>query len=122
MQHALSKLDKHDSIVNLIFVNHCDYLVYPIDYLDESGATVVRVDLDGYARLNKTFSLPTRVRILNYLNGEVTDSLKLSLKRDGIRQKQFSERQRAKMFTRPEPKGYDQVIPVTNADHFQENQ
>lgn len=114
---VLSEVDASDSIVKQISVNPCDYLVYKIVYLDEFGVPRVMVDLDGYVKLTKTFSLPTRVRITNYLGGEVTDRLRLSLTRDGMQEKTFSERLRAKIFIRPKPRGYDKVIDVNKASH-----
>jgi hypothetical protein len=118
----LSELDDTDAVVKRIIVNPCDYLVYKISYLNEYGETAVVVDLDGYKKLNKGFSLPTRVQITNYLEGEKTDWVRLSLMRSGIEEREFSEQQRERLFAPPKRlRGYDRVIHVTDAGHFQED-
>jgi hypothetical protein len=80
--------------------------------LDETGVPRAVVKLDGYVQVDPMFSMPTEVRIDNYLGEEVTDWVKLSISRSSVREKEFSDQQRARMFTRPQSRGYDSVIPL----------
>lgn len=117
----LSEVDASGALFKQIFVNPCDDLVDRIVYLDEFGATTVTVDLKEYIKLNQTFSLPTRVHIINYVGGQEMDSLRLSLARDGFQEKEFSDKQRARMFTRPKDGGYDLVEDVNKTNRSPED-
>lgn len=117
----LSEVDSTDSIVKQVFVNPCDYLVYQISYLDDAGMPRAVVKLDGYVQVSPEFSMPTDVRVDNYLGEELTDWLELSIRPNAIREKEFSDQQRARMFNRPQDRGYDSVIHVTDAGQILEN-
>lgn len=116
---VLSLVDDRGAILRRLHLYTCDYLPRKIEYFDRFGELLVLVQLADYEVLAGEFQIPTRIQISNFTGDELTDYVKLKIK--GALQRNFSEKQRDRLFVRPIPRGYDKVHRVTRDGSIREN-
>jgi hypothetical protein len=103
----LTRNDKAGRPTKRVYVYACDYDVRRIEYLDETGAIVGRARLMGYQPVTEKFAIPTRIdATLTQANGS-EDRMEIDLNPPKV--KEFSEPQRAYMFT---PRGKERAEQV----------
>jgi hypothetical protein len=94
-----------------IHIRTCDYLAGKIEYLDDNSGTVVTVELDKYKQVAENLWVPKFVKIIH--TGEQTDGpLIATIRLNSIKQTQLTEKQRRRLFIRPEPIGFKHIYQI----------
>lgn len=93
-----------------LYISDCDYLIRKIEYLNTDGETAAVVKLGKYKRVGEGSLVPGVMEAVNYnANGEKS---RLRISFGSIRPVNFTEKQRHRFFTRPEPRGFKHIYKV----------
>ena len=104
-----------------IYIYNCDYLIRRIEYFD-AGLPAAVAEFDKYKEIGKGFFVPSVIKITNLSedNGEDLVSIRLNLK--SIKPASFTEKQRKRLFTRPQPKGFKHIYKIVESDMIEQSQ
>lgn len=99
-----------------IYINNCDYLVRRIEYFDDDGQAAIVTELGKYKEISKDFFVPSVIKIVNLSedNGEDLVSITLNLK--SIKPANFTEKQRDRLFTRPQPRRFKHIYKIVDGN------
>jgi hypothetical protein len=106
---AFDILTEHQAggIVKKVYIYGCDHLVRRIEYFDAEGKVVVVTVLDKYKPASKDFWVPSVINILRHKQDDRSDSMIIKL--GSIKPVQLTEKQRSRLFYRPEPDGFKHI-------------
>ena len=96
----------------LLYMSNCDYLIRKIEYLDAGGRAVTVVELGRYKKISDSLFVPALIKITRYTDAENFDSVDFNL--SSVKPADFTSRQRERLFTRPQPKGFMHVLKSIN--------
>jgi hypothetical protein len=104
-----------------IYVDCCDHLVEKIEYFDASGQAIAVVELDKYKEvLKEGFIVPAGIKITTYGGQAVEDSVEVNFSLRSIKPASFSDKQRNRLFTRPEPRGFDHIYKIVDGEMIEQ--
>jgi len=107
-------------IIKKIYIADCDYLVGRIEYFDANGKTVVTMELDNYKEISKDFFVPRVIKIISRNNDGTEQIFRINLR--SIKPANFSEKQKNRLFLRPEPQGVKHIYKIVNGDMIEQQQ
>ena len=102
---VLTGRNETDVVVKKIYIYNCDERIGKIEYFGNNGEVAVVLELDEYIDICKGVQVPKIIKVVSFGGGDAEDSFKITL--DSVRQKDFDEKLRKKLFTRPEPRGFE---------------
>ncbi len=114
---AFDVLEKHNMlgmIVRRIYLSKPDYLVREIHYFDDDGRATVVTELDKYKQLLNDFSIPTVIKITKITQADEKDSAEIKL--GSIKQTNLTDKQRERLFTRPDPQGFKHIYKIIDGN------
>jgi hypothetical protein len=120
---------KGASIVRKVHIYSCDRLVRKIEYLDADGKVLVVTELDGYKPLvvssskpvSQDFRVPSVIKIIRHRQNNKSDSVSITL--NSIKPMRLTEKQRSRLFSRPEPAGFKRIYKLDeNCDMIEQLQ
>jgi hypothetical protein len=101
-----------------IYIEACDYLVRRIEYFDAERAVAV-AELDKYKQIVVGFSMPAFIKIVTRgPSSEDTVSITFDLR--SIKPASITLNQRRRLFTRPEPRGFEHIYKIVGGNMFEE--
>jgi len=103
---VLTKRDS-SSITKKIYIYSCDYSVRRIEYFNASGETSIVAEMGKYKAVAGGFSVPTFIKIISYDETGKGDSVEITL--GSIKLTSFSDKQKKRLFTRPEGRGFKHI-------------
>ncbi len=101
-----------------IYINNCDYLVRRVEYFGDDGQATIVTELDKYKELIKDFFVPTFIKIINCTDGNEEDSVQITL--SSIKPTNFTDKQRRRLFTRPQPRSFKHIYKIVDGDIFEQ--
>lgn len=104
---VLTERNDEGAIIKRIYVHSCNYLVWRIEYFDVSGEVAAAAELYKYKEISRSFSVPAVIKIITRAEGKIEDSVSITL--GSIKSTNFTEKQKNRLFTRPEPRGFKRV-------------
>lgn len=96
-------------IIKKMYVYCCDYSIRRIEYFGPDGEVAVVAELDKYRRITGSFSVPTLMKVIRQ-DGGLEDSVSITVTLRSVKSASFTEQQRARLFSRPEPRGFEHVM------------
>lgn len=102
--------NEQGTVLKMIHIEPCDYVVSKIEYLDNTGKPVGRVELADYKGIADGFSIPSSINIIDFSNTGNNGSARLSL--NSIKPAKLSDRQQQRLFIRPQPRGFEHVYEI----------
>ena len=97
-------------LLKRVYVEQCGYNVARIEYFDKSGRIVAKAEFAEYKQVTKGQLAPAVIKITTMAESDSEDSVEISL--GSIRPKQFSDKQRQRLFVRPQPRGFEHVYQI----------
>ena len=94
-------------IVKKVYVYNCDHLVRRIEYFGAEGEVLVVTVLAKYKAVSEAFGVPSVINIVRHRQGGRSDSV--SIKLNSIKPVSLTEKQRSRLFSRPEPAGFKHI-------------
>ena len=104
-----------------IDIYNCDYLIRRIEYFD-AGQPAAVAELAEYKEVIKGFFVPSVIKIVNLSEDNGEDLVSISLNLGSIKPASFTEKQRKRLFTRPEPKGFKHIYKIFESDMIEQSQ
>ena len=96
-------------VVKKIYVSNCDYLVRKIEYFDIKGQTAAVAELNKYKQLAEGFFVPHSIKIINCPDGDMQNSIGITLTLTSVKPATFTDKQRNRLFNRPQPRGFKHI-------------
>lgn len=93
-----------------IYIDSCDYLVKKIEYFADEGPAAVVIEMSKYKKISEDFSVPRAVKITNLTDSGKEEFIQISI--NSVKQAEFTDKTRGRLFTRPEPEGFDHVYEI----------
>ncbi len=103
-----------------IYVDCCDYLVEKIEYFDVSGEAIAVVEVDKYKEAIEGFLVPAGIKITTYGEQAVEDSVEVNFSLRSIKPASFTDRQRDRLFMRPEPRGFEHIYKIVDGEMIEQ--
>ncbi|UCF44478.1 MAG: hypothetical protein JSV99_06100 [Planctomycetota bacterium] len=97
-----------------IYADCCDYMVAKIEYFDANGQAVALVELSKYKEILEGFFVPSGIKITTYGEQAAEDSVEVTFSLSSIKPASFTDRQRDRLFTRPEPRGFEHIYKIVD--------
>ena len=110
---VLSKRSSN-TITQKIYINNCDYRISRIEYFNSAGKQTIVTKLGKYKQVTKGFFVPGLIEITNQTKDKSNDSFSLTFELSSVKTMDFTEKKRDIFFTRPEPKGFNNVLTISN--------
>jgi len=107
-------------IIKKIYVSRCNYLVSKIEYFDAEGKVVIVTEPDKYKQVTESFFVPAYIKITSYADDSRGDFMQITL--TSIKSANFTEKQKAHLFNRPEPKGFRHIYEIIGEELFEQLQ
>jgi len=119
---VLIRRNDKGGISKKMYINPRNYLVRKIEYFDVNDSILALAELDKYKDVTEDFFVPTVIKIVMYgeAGAESSDSITLNLK--SVKPESFTEERRRKIFTKPEPRGYEHIYRIINGYLVEEPQ
>jgi len=118
---VLTKRNEQGTIVKKIYIlNSRDYPIRKIEYFDTNGQVAVVAELDKYKKVNNNFLVPTIINITNRAKDNKGDFVKITL--SSAKSTNLTDKQRGRLFIRPQPKGFKHIYKITNGDIIEQPQ
>lgn len=125
----LAKRNEHGVIVKKIYIlNSSDYPIKRIEYFDDSGKATIVTKLDKYEQLTDDISVPTVMEITKAGEGDdepasprgEQDSVEIKL--SSVKQTELTDKQRNRLFIRPQPQGFRHIYKIINGNIIEQPQ
>ncbi len=97
-------------IVKKVYIYSCDRLVRMIEYFDADGKVLVVTELDGYKTVSQDFWVPSVINIVRHKQDGRSDSVSITL--SSIKPVQLTQKQRSRLFYRPQPDGFKHIYKL----------
>lgn len=117
---VLTKNNNRGVIQKRIHVNCCDYPISEIEYFDANGEAIAVVELDKYKEVLEGFFVPAGIKITTYGEQEVEDLVEVNFSLRSIKSASFTDRQRDRLFTRPEPRGFEHIYKILDGEMIEQ--
>jgi len=118
---VLTKRNEQGTILKKIYIyNSRDYLIKKIEYFDDDGQAAVVTELDKYKETLKDLFVPTFIKIINCFDGKKEDSAQITL--GSIKSINFTDKQRGRLFIRPQPKGFKHIYKIVDGNIIEQPQ
>lgn len=111
---VLTGRNETDVIVKKIYIYNCDERIRKIEYFGGNGEVAVVLEMEEYVDICKGVQVPKIIKVVSFSGGDTEDSFKITL--DSVRQKDFDEKLRKKLFTRPEPRGFERKYRIIKGE------
>ncbi len=98
------------TVLKRVYIEPCDYVVSKIEHLDSAGKLVGRAEFADYEQIDQDFLAPTSIKIIAVADDGGDDSARISL--TSIKPTQVSDKQRQRLFVRPQPRGFEHVYKI----------
>ena len=109
---VLTEHDEQAVAIRKLYVYRCDYLVRKIEYLDADGKIVTTAEMSRHKKIADGFWVPAVIKIRSIAKKD-GDNLKLAkLRLNSIRPTQLIPEQRKRLFSRPEPRGFEHIYKI----------
>jgi hypothetical protein len=105
----LTETDSEGEAIKRVYINNCDYLVRKIEHCVD-GAAMVAAELDKYKEVQNGFFVPANIKITKLAGVNRGDSVRITF--DSIKPALFSDKLRSRLFTRPQPQGFEHIYRV----------
>ena len=105
-----------------IYINNCDYLVRRIEYFDDDGQAAIVIKLDKYKEISKDFFVPSVIKIVNLSEDSEEDLVSITLNLKSIKPANFTEKQRRRLFTRPQPRRFKHIYKIVDGNIIEQPQ
>jgi hypothetical protein len=102
--------NEQGTVLKIIHIEPCDYVVSKIEYLDNTGKLIGRAEFADYEQIDDGFSVPTSINIIAFSSDGNNDSARISL--NSLKHTQVSDQQRKRLFVRPQPRGFEHVYEI----------
>ncbi len=107
-------------MVKKVYIYSCDRLIRKIEYLDADGKVLVVTEMDGYKLLSQAFWVPSVIKIVRHRQNNKSDSAGITL--NSIKPMRLTEKQRSRLFSRPEPAGFKHIYKLDeNCDMIEQS-
>ena len=118
---VLTKHSGQGIIVKKIYIlNSRDYHVKKVEYFDANGQVAVVAELDKFKKVNNDFLVPTVIKMTNCTLDNKGDSVKITL--SSIKSANFTDKQRRRLFIRPQPQGFKHIYKIVDGDIIEQPQ
>jgi len=117
---VLTKRDGRTEIQK-IYISTSDCLVRRTEYF-YAGRLVFVTELDEYEEVSEGFIVPTIIKIEKYTAESTENSVRITLNLKSIKLANITERQRNRLFTRPEPVGFEHIYKIIDGDMIEQPQ
>jgi hypothetical protein len=97
-------------ITKKVYIYGCDHLVRRIEYCDASRKVLVVTVLGKYKPVSKDFWVPSVINIVRHKQDDRSDSMIIKL--SSIKPVELTEKQRSRLFFRPEPEGFKHIYKL----------
>ena len=97
-------------ITKKVYIYGCDHSVRRIEYCDANGKVLVVTELDGYKTVSQDFWVPSVINIVRHRQDGRSDSVSITL--SSIKPVQLTEKQRSRLFYRPQPDGFKHIYKL----------
>lgn len=104
-----------------IYIDNCDYLIRRIEYFD-AGQPAAVAELAEYKEVIKGFFVPSVIKIVNLSKDNDKDLVSIRLNLKSIKPASLTEKQRKRLFTRPQPKGFKHIYKIVESDMIEQSQ
>ncbi len=101
-----------------IYIEACDYLVRRIEYFD-ADRTVAVAELGKYKEIVAGFSIPAFIKIVTQ-GDESEDTVSITFDLKSIKPASITLKQRRRLFTRPEPKGFEHIYKILDGEMIEQ--
>ncbi len=112
---VLTRQNEQGAAVKKIYLDENNFLISRIEYFDKNEKAVAVMELADYRMVSFKFYVPTTIKIVSRLKNP-TDIVNITIRLKSIKPTDFSARQRARLFTRPEPKKFKHVFQIIGDD------
>lgn len=109
---VLTTQSNRRAIQKRIHIDCCDYMVDKIEYFDADGQAIALVELSKYKEVIEGFFVPAGIKITTYGQQAAEDSVEVTFSLSSVKPANFTDRQRDRLFTRPEPRGFENIYKV----------
>lgn len=117
----LAKRNEQGMVVKKIYIlNSKNYPIKKIEYFDNNGNAAIITKLDKYKQLNGDVSVPTFIIITNVDKNDKNDSVEIKL--SSVKQTELTDKQRNRLFTRPQPQGFKHIYEIINGNIIEQPQ
>ncbi len=118
---VLTKCNEQGIIVKKIYIfNSRDYPIKRIEHFDTNGQVAVVAELDKYKEVNNGFFVPTVIKMTNCARDNKGDSVEINL--GSIKSANFTDKQRRRLFIRPQPQGFEHIYKIIDSDIIEQPQ
>lgn len=114
---VLTQNNKQDQITKKIYISNCDYLIRKVESYDVNTLIEIK-ELDKYKEVESGFFVPSDVKMIECVGDEKKDSIEIRLK--SVKAVNITARQRKRMFTRPEPKGFEHIFRFIDGEMIEQ--
>ena len=119
---VLTKRDSRGVVIKKVYIFNCDHLVSKIEYFDANGQAVAIIRLYEYEEMSERFSTPTVIEITSGTAESAVDSVSITISLKSIRPAEFTDKQRRRLFTRPEPRGFKYIYKIVGDNIIEQPQ
>lgn len=119
---VLTKQEGSTETKKKIHINTCDYLVRRIKYFDDDGQAVAVTELDRYKEISEDFFVPSAIKIINRAAEGTGDCVSITLNLKSIKPAGFTEKQRDRLFSRPEPRRFKNIYKIVGGNIIEQAQ
>ncbi len=117
---VLASYNGRGRLFKKFYINRCDYLVRRIEYLDKTEQPAVIVKMERYKQFEDRFFVPTKIKIIRNADNNLENSLTIKL--SYIKFVSFTDAQQHRLFSRPQPKGFEHVYRVLGGEIIEQTQ
>ena len=117
---VLTKHNTRGVIQKRIYVNCCDYLIEKVEYFDARGEAIAVVEMDKYKEVSEGFFVPSAIKITTYGEHAVEDAVEVNFSLGSLKVASFTDRQRDRLFTRPEPRGFEHIYKIVDGEMIEQ--
>lgn len=117
---VLTRNNNQGMIQKRIYVDCCDYMIEKIECFDASGKAIAVVELSKYKEVIEGFFVPAGIKITTYGEQAVEDSVEVNFSLKSIKAANFTDRQHDRLFTRPEPRGFENIYKIVDGEMIEQ--
>jgi hypothetical protein len=110
----LAKHNMLGTVIRRVYLSKPDYLVREIHYFDDNGRATIVTELDKYTQISNDFSIPTVIKITKITQADEKDTAVIKL--GSIKLIDLTDKQRERLFTRPDPRGFENIYKIINGN------
>ncbi len=119
---VLTERDDKGTETRKMYINRCGYMVRKIVYFDVNGQVLVVTELDEYEEVSEGFFVPAVIKIIRPVKESEQGLFSIALSLRSIRATDFSEKQKGRIFIRPEPRGFEHIYKIIDGTTIEQRQ